>query len=1247
MSRAVLTTSLIAALAVTSIAAPQVNSALSGILSDSSGAGIPGARVTAENTSTGVVSSTTANEVGVYNFPSLLPGVYRVSAEYPGFQKVVYAEVHLEVAGRAVLNFQLQLSPTEATLEVSTPLDASLTVGDTSVGGVITDQRLLELPGPGNDPRLLVRTQAGVQGSNFAGARIGALNVTRDGINISDQFLNLGLNSPLFNSVEIIQETRVITSPADAELGRGSGQVQILTRGGTNEFHGSIFEWHNDTALNANNWFNNLRGTPRDPHIYNEFGGRLGGPIIRSRTFFQFLYQGKREVFHNSVSSLTYTSSARQGLFRFFPGAQNQNASGMQPAVDVSGNPVRPVSAIGDLMSVNVFGRDPNRPGPDRTGIVQNMFNLMPLPNDFRLGDGLNTAGFRWSRPLTFNENHVDFRIDHVMRQRHNVSLTFARQTDNDVNLFMPQPYPDSPAGKRGLSNHLFSLGITSTLSPALVNEFRTGAQLFRYRFQAPWESETGRSMLPAVGGHQYLPSMLITPPVDLSNDPQGRISPLYVYADTLSWTNGRHVFKGGSEVRFASARPFSSTDVMPRAVFGSVASSPVVGLNEAAIPGLGLNATAAQGLLNQLSGSLSSIRQAFNATGSPELAFVPGEGHRRTWKRKEFAFFLKDDLKVRPSLTLNIGMRYEYYGVPFEALGKAAGLVGESKGIFGITGTDWADLYQPGRMNGSLTQVQLLGKNSPNPTNNLYSDDWNNLAPAVGLSWSIPYFGKDKTVLRLGYSVGYELNAFGLIDLHSGRSVPGLRTTTTYSPSMYLDLTGVNLPLAPVGRPLETVPLTDRVQTVATFDSNLRTPYFQNWNLSIQRYLARDFRLDVRYVGNKGTKLVRGTDINEVNIFETGIVDAFRTTQAGGDSPLFDRIFQGLNLGLGVINGQAVTASASLRSNATTQTYFANNLVGAFAGFVNNTNSFTGVRGGLLRRANLPENYIVANPQFGAAVLIGNFANSTYHSLQVDLNKRFSNGFTFQSNLTWSKTLGEEEGVLQSLTDAYRDTRRRYLDKRLLSFHRSYAIHNSGTFELPFGPGKLFFKNHGVLSRLLERWQIGVLNEVVAGAPLDLISGVSPFSQYSDTPDLIGSLPKGRVARVSDGVVYFPEVVQVADPAVAPLTNQQGLRDRSILRAIADSSGRPLLVNPQPGHLGRLAPMSARGPSTLALDVDLLKRIAIGEHTEFVFRVDALGVFNRPQFGNPVNDINSPTFGRITSATGNRAVGFSARINF
>jgi Carboxypeptidase regulatory-like domain len=1215
------------------LASPQsTNASIAGNVTDPSGQAIPNVMITAENTGTGITLTAVTNETGVYTFPSVQPGTYRLTAELAGFRKYVYENVTVNVSARLNMNFPLQVAGITQEVQVTTSSDSPLLASTASVGGVITGKEIQELPLPDRDALGLVLTQPGVIGNNFGGARIGALNVTRDGINVMDQRLDLGVNSVITPSTDLIEEVRVITAPVDAQFGSGSGQVQMLTKSGTNAFHGTVFESNRNTALTANSFFNNLFGIPRDDLIRNQFGGSLGGPIRKNKTFFFALYEAQRQITRDLVTSTVFTTPAKQGTFRFFPGVLNGNADATVPTVDLLGNPVMPAQAAGPLQSVTVFGRDPNRLGADPSGTVQRFLASMPAPNNFRFGDGLNTAGYTWRRRDTGDTDQANFKIDHMLNERQHLSVSYSYENDRAINGFLPQQFPTSPGGKVTFAGSFYSVSLVSSISSTLLNEFRAGAQRARYRFYAPWEIAADSSVIPKSSrGGSYLPVFsLVTSPIATDNDPQGRISPLYQYSDTLNWQRGHHALKMGGEIRYRSSNGFNSFDVMPRAYLGA-GTIPVSGINTRTIPGLGANTSAAQALLIDLSGSLDSVSQAFNASGPPNPTYVAGLGKQRTWRQREFSLFFQDDFQLKPNLTLNLGMRYEYFGVPWEAQGRAGALVNGSAGLFGLSGTSWNDLYAPGHTAGSLTQVQLVGKNSPNPNAQIYNDDWNNFAPVIGLSWGLPWFGKGKTVLRAGYSVAYEKSGLRVIDVFSGDE-PGLNLDFGFTSGGYFDLSRVQVPYSITARPLDTVGLDDRFAGAYAFDTNLRTPYIQNWNLSIERDLPSSSALTVRYVGSKGTKLLRSVNINESNIFESAILDAFVTTQRGGNAPLFDRIFRGLDLGLGRINGTTVTASASLRNNDNTYLYFANNNVGAFANYLNSTPDFTGERGGLLRNGGLPENLIVGNPQFSFANLVANLSNSTYHSLQMEWNKRLSRGLTFDSNYTFSKTLGDEEGDSEFLENSLRNGRNRHLDKRPLTFGVGHVFRNSGTYEVPFG-----------------HFQLGTILNFFSGHTISFSSGVSSFNQNPDQPDLVSLLSKGtgKVVKGANGVNYFTGLHQVPDPAIASLTTQQQLNEYSGLFAVADSSGKLVAVNPTPGRNGNMSFGYLQSPGSFRFDLNILKSFRLYESLQLQLRADAINVLNKTVWGDPDMNINSTTFGRITTSGAGRIIVLGGRINF
>lgn len=1251
-----------------------IDAILSGTVADPSGAVIPGATVTAVNVNTGVTVRTTANASGTYQMPPLQPGTYRISAENTGFKKAVVSDIVLGVGSRQNLDFTLEVGTITESIEVSATSENALQTVSSTVGGTVTGKSVLELPLPARSAFGLVLTQAGVVGDNFSGGRIGQLNITLDGINIQDNRINGGIASPVFASVDKIEEFRVVTAPADAELGRGAGQIQAITRSGTNQFHGSLFNFHRNTVLNANDWFNNQRGrdangnevSPRNVLIRNQFGGRISGPVVKNKLFFFFLYDAQRQVTKNAVNTTVLTQTARQGLFRFFPGAQNANAESSRATVDLSGNPVRPSAATGDLQTINLYSFDPNRRGIDPTGVVGRMLALTPLPNNFRFGDGLNTAGYTWSRRATSDLDQYNGKVDWMITERHRASYSYTHENNESLNAITAQNFPDAPGGFSTARDRLHTLTLTSTLKTNLLNEFRAGVFRPLIRFSTPWEDPDNAPLFPVNSRGQafVVDFATITDPINQSNDPQGRITPVYSFSDIIRYNRGKHAFKAGGTVQFTSTNGFNSFDVFPRAVIGS-GGAPIQGVP--GVAGIGLNSALAQTVLNNLSGSLANAVQAFNASGPPTPAFLAGEFKQRTWRQREVSWFFQDDWKVTRRLTLNLGIRWEYYSVPWDANGRTASLVGGSAGIFGISGSTFGDLYQAGRVqNGQLTNVELTGRNSPNPDRKIYNDDWNNFAPAIGVAYNLPWFGENKTVFRAGFGMGYERNSLRNFDVIAGDQ-PGLRSVNNFRQGAYLNLANVPLPLAPLGAPLATVPFTDRGQTARAYDSNLRTPYVMNWNVAIQRALPGNATFEARYVGSKGTKLLRGANINEANIFETQILDAFNAARTGGSHPLIDRIFGGLTVpGIGGIVGTTRTGGDYMRNLATTQAQLANNNVGAFATFLNatavaTTDPLTSIPGGWLRRAGLPENYIVGNPQFAAANLIGNFANSTWHSLQLEYSKRFSSGWNLLSNYTFQKALGEEEGDGQELLDSFRDGRNRRLEKRPLNFGIRHVLRNSGLYELPFGPGKKYLnQSSGIVSHVVGGWQIGAIYNVFAGQPINITSGRSTFNQFGGdgTPMVWAALSSGagRVQRLPNGVSFFPDWTQVQDPDRNNLTTTANIRNLSQNFGITDAAGNLLLSNPAPGQLGTLQPFFLTGPRTFRLDINVVKTIRLAQDGRWnlQLRLDAIDATNSPQFSSDVangvlnTDINSPNFGRITgTASGTRIVVISARLNF
>ena len=1243
---------------------------VSGTVTDPSGANVLGAAVTAINVATGVSTARITNQAGVYVFASLPPGKYRITAEHPGFRRAAVNDVDLAVGTQITVNMSLDLGQTSETVEVKATATA-VNVSSATVGNVVEARRILDLPLVGRSAYDLVGTQAGVvingtNGVNINGSQTGAVNYSTDGINTQDNLLNGAFNALVANTVSVdrVEEFRVVTSPADAEYGRGSGQIQLITRGGNNQFRGSAWEELRNTDLNANDWFNNQAGTnpithrqqaPRNVLVRNQFGLRFGGPVRRNKTFFNGIWEGDHQNQRVAVNQTVYTPTAMQGLFRFFPGAVNANAAAGIPTVDTSGNPIQPANATGPLQTVSVFGRDPNRPAADSTGIVGKYLGLAPPPNNYLVGDGLNTAGFLWARPVVNKFQLFEGRIDHIFSEKHRISLTMNHQAYYSLNVASAQPLPQSPPGLAPTETTQFSLALTSTLRPNLLNEVRIG--VFRprtiiwteYDPDAGPTGAAGQKLLPTATAVPYYLGVTgnITNPLAAqgTTGSSNRMTQNWQLGDDLTWIRGRHTLKAGVIARFIANDGYDLGGVLPASTAGAGAVA-VQGINT--IPGIGSNSGGAQNLLIDLTGSISSVTQTYNSPGGKNPTFLAGESRYSDLITPEYSGYFKDDFKLTPSFTLNLGIRYEWYGVPYDGLGRALAPVGGTAGIFGISGTNLGALFQPGALGGSLTTFQLVGPGTANPGTKVYNNDNNNFAPFVGFAWSLPEGpfhwltgGKDKTVIRAGYGISYQRDSLYLAHMNTEFAPNGLTTSPVLQSTGLLNVGNIALPIPTTATPLSLTPLDGtRNQVLYAYNSGLRNPYIQNFSFSIQRAFSENLSLQVSYVGSAGNKLVRSYDIDEINILNNGFLAAYQTVQSGGDSPLINSILAPIGLN-----------STTVRSNSIFQGYFAGNNPAGMAALLQSSLLSPPVGGKLLAQAGLPENYFSANPQFSGSVMTDNTGHSTYHSLQIELNKRLADGLTIQGSYVFSKALGSDSAGDQAIFFSdYRTLRNENLDKGLLAFNHRSVIKLNGFYELPLGPGKLVGRgSHGVVGRVIGGWQTGAILSWFTGAPISFTgaNGLNT-SLATSTATEVGPMPGGAVQKVGNGVMYFAGLTQITDPSVANITTLGNLRALSGLKAIANASGTPVLVNALPGQIGGLALGTGIAPSIWRLDLNLLKRIRINERFTMQLGATAENLSNSPQFSGPNTSIASPSFGRITgTASTYRIVVLQSRLNF
>ena len=1369
---------LVAILLSTNAFAQSSNASVSGFVQDPTQAFIPGVTVTATNTQTGVVTTSITNESGTYTILSLLPGTYKLSAELPGFKTQVINEVQLGQGATARYNFTLQVGAVADSVEVTAEATALIAESSSTIGQVLAEKQVRDLPLVSNNVLDLMQTMAGVrgatlgEGTTFAGISTGMVNTVRDGLSVQDGRYANGVGATTQVHPDMVGEFRVILTPVDAEMGRGNGQVQILTRSGTNQIRGSGLWTVRNSALDANTWQNNkqvINGvwSPAAPTWVNrnQFTGSVGGPIVKNKTFFFTLWDQQLERQRQTIKPVVLTDCARNGIFRYWESygngntqtATNLSGTPTRASVDSFGNPLPPATATngtspytGQLRFFSVFGRvtntptkpdcsdaeiaggpwDSNRTQMDPVGVSQKYLALMPRANIFDVGDGLNTAGYRWVRRGHNNANfglatgtstdtdrkQINAKIDHNFNSRNKAAFNYSYEwLDGDYLQSTANAWPGGYTSQVIRRPQVMTLNFTSTLSSTLLNEARFGFRQNRHVIWAPWEvTDPEKRKVPESfllkGGQgfpiSYAPAAVGAMSANnfscLTNcAQQGNKTPLYNYGDTVSLTKGKHGFKMGGDLRITYTRGSETpTAPIPKAVGGASTQNTVQAFsNQTNFPGLvSTNQTTAGQLLTFMAGSVASASQYY---------FIQSPEHGNKWlsyndrnrkinepHQNEFSLFFKDDWKIHPSFTLNAGMRYEWYGVPYEGQGLTIRPVGGQGGLalLGVSGRSfdrWMRPDNPIDLN-LVSQVEFVGPKTSQPDKSLYPNDWKNFGPAVGFAWALPWFGKGKTNGRGGYQITYQGGG------HAGNlsnymfSFPGfVNNAQTQGPTdgTYFDLRSLpgQIPITPNSLPMQPIPILKLNQSAAAFDPNYYTPYIQNLTLSVTRELSRNLTLDVRYIGTRGIGLTGFFDLNSPDVFyNPALFDALERTRRGENVTLFDQMFMGLSFVTGVpaVNGTTSRGSAQLRQSTTFRDALAN---GDFAALSNTLNTFNGTGGGvvtgaagergtILKRANLginvpggatvagvpsvpaglfPSNWITANPQFAAANYWTNSGKSNYHSLQVQGTLRPTYGMSLQGTYVWSRSL-ELPGVGSSLASGlqtaptYTNPTDRNKDYVLSPNHVTHDFRSYGTFELPIGPGKVLMRNSsGVLARVVEGWQTSFIINLSTGQPISI--GAANMLYGAGAADVVGAFPNkgfGKVKWNGDfGNFFGASFSKVNDPQCEGVATE--LKQFCTLQAITGANGQILLQNPQPGKRGSLGRQTLELPGSWAFDAAMSKTMRISESKSVVIRMDATNVFNHPVPGNPVLNINSTSpFGYIQDK-GNQIRQFKGNLRF
>jgi hypothetical protein len=1338
---------------------------LSGTVNDSTGALMPGVMVTATNVGTGIANTSHSNNAGVYGFPSLLPGTYKVSAEKGGFQVQTFTDVALGNAAQVRLNFQLQVAGITQAVEVSVAAERVLLDSSSSSGEVLVEKSVQSLPLVNSNALDLVKVTSAyiptgnyINGANeatIAGVSIANLNIQRDGVDVSDVRFPAGIHAPTQINPDLVGEFRMVTAPVDAEMGRGNSQIQVQTKSGTNAYHGGAVWEVQNSALDSNQWtFNKSYPKMSNWRNINQYTLSMGGPIIKNKTFFFALWNGQIARGRDTASALVLTPCARKGIFRYFDNWSNSrfntamSLTGSAPSVavvDAVGHPVEPpaldpsmLNADGShksnwqphngiLRYASVFGLvqnastmepdcsnaivntttgvsgggwDTYRKPVDATGFkgdstdfIDNFLSLMPAANNYdQAGDGLNTASNVWTRSFRGNDNlygvgeynqrkQINIKIDHNLNDRHRINGSWSYEkgwSDNNLRV-----WPNGFGGYADRRPQVLTINFISTLRTNLLNEARFGMSRTGTNLYGPLDNpETGEKLLeylPVVnklpltvrpgtggayfsyGGSNFIGGRWAGYPITTTSRD---VSPRWTYADTLTWIKGAHSFKMGGELRLNRSKGivygtsvFGS--IVPSATGGNPSGIPVSGIDGTNMPGLNGNQSGSQllmqNLLTFMSASLSSVTQNFfiNSPAALDSWNDPLTENQkiRDFQQKELAFFFKDDWKVTKLLTLNLGLRFEYYGVPFYKSGLTVGLKGGPAAAYGISGRSWDEAFwKPSTTTRSdLTELIFVGPNSPNPDQRPYARDFNNYGPAVGFAWQLPWFGAGKTVLRGGYQLSYtgtgQANAVeGII-----ANPPGSTYADTYSiNNQYIDLARVSslVPVPQTVKPMQPFPVTDRTQSISVYDSSFETPYIHNLTLSLTRNVRNNLTVDLKYIGTLSRNNTNSFNINTPNFLTNGLLEAFNAARYGDDSnpatALLDKIFAPVR---GSLSG-ASYLRRSTRSNTYTgfvqvRKLLANGNYQTLANAINmwsNPSAPLGTtdNGYLLRNAGLGENFIVANPQFNAVNIQGNRGYSNYHSMQAQVTLRPTAGFSLVASYTWSKNLG-------ITGNSPTDPRDFDADYTALSSDRRHVFTSYGTFELPFGPGGLFLKsNNGIVSRLLQSWQMSWVLSLSSGSPLNWTATSMLYG--TGVPDQVANYPFDNVGYwwpngADRGNLFQNSLKYVNDPQRAGVTTLDSLNGQCDLVAIADANDNIILQNPLPGTRGNFGFSRIYGLGTWNTDMALSKAVRIAEGKSIQIRVDATNIFNHP---TPGGSAVQTTPGAITYYAGAPALNLS-----
>jgi hypothetical protein len=1216
--------------------------------------------------------TTKTDEQGIYRFSQVQPSQgYKITVTSPGFQMLELENISLGVGNVETHNLQLSAGQVTETVLVQDQGGATLNTTDASIGNVIETRRLVDLPVQiRSSPAALMGLQPGVVGDNVgtgATNRVGSVtgsradqgNITVDGIDANDQATGQAFATTGNAPIDAIQEFRTTSSNPGAAAGRSSGgQIEMITKSGSNALHGSLREFNRTALTAANSFFNNRNGIAKPQLTRNQFGGSLGGPLYlprpgeggptwmggRDKLFFFFDYEGRRDARGVSYLRLVPLAHVRAGGLAYL-----NNTAGCTSGARLNTSP----QCITTLTPAQIAALD-----PQRVGVSQPLLTFLnqryPLPNDLSAGDGINTGGFRFNAPSLRADNNytgrVDWNITDRQRMFARVSKISALQTDTVNVRSVAQQFPGDPETSQIVTgDYAWVVGHNWVATPNVVNNLTVGLSKSILGFPNNYQPAFPQS---------YTFGVVTNPYASIAT--QDRIVPTWTYRDDLTWTAGSHLLQFGGSLKTIDQRTKLVSDF----------NYPIVGLGgNLAEFGTGATATALRPsnigngpiqrtnydtVFTFLLGTIPSVATLFNFDSAGRVQPL-GTGQSRDWRYDEYEFYAQDSWKVRNDLTFNYGVRWHIYPAPYERNGAQS-----------IQNLDFETLFNRRVANGlagvanatsePFLVYELGGK--ANDARPFYKTAWNNIAPRLSFAYNPSFsdgllgklMGDRKTVIRGGASMIYDRPGGGITFLQDQNSHLFDTVVTTNLPvanarAALLTMprfTSINsVPLQNVA-PGVTLPLTPYVENGEAFgtatqqtnyavDPNFKIPYSFQYSLGFQRELPGNFILETAYVGRLGRKLFTLADAAQIVDFKDPASGQFMLAAFNNLQSQIER--GGAITSIPWFENQmapAVLANYGARCNQFGLGANCTQLVGNFLTHLVEIGDTADIIQALFANGLLGPN-VGLSSQFGTNAFATNKGTSTYNGLLVSLRKRFSKGLQFDVNYTLSNSIDNQSTVVNTTTSGglICDATNLRVCRGPSDFDIRHLFNVNGIWELPVGRGRGIGGNaSGWLNTIIGGWQVSGIFTARSGLPFSLATVSWPRSFIFDGANGVPAVTDGnaRALRASihdgpNGTIQF-----FADPDAA-------------LAAVH---------YPRHGEIGNRNVL--RSTPFWNLDTALLKNFGLpwSENQRLQVRWEAFNAFNKHVYGIPDTDIGSNTFGQVTTSQSTaRVMQFGIRWDF